>query len=278
MFDKKGLKSARKYRDELSKRGEASPTDFYIREFGLHPGLSTLLLNGAFLKEVWGDFTLAEKRFIAHMYEQYYVWRYFLLNIRKRDNKSTCITPLQQAAFENQWDANGFFSYLLEKLTTLEQISEGLDRIKSFEKYQPADAFEASCYFFLIAYHCLKNESTRLEYQNALSEALEHQGEFRGWAAAMLYKNELYEKFEKRDKDLGIFKLKAMWLLEEWYINSGGGMFKSDTEVQSRLNEELLKLNNEIMSGREDFSSSIKNWYDAKNPDFKTLIKRLVRK
>jgi hypothetical protein len=32
---------------------------------------------------------------------------------------------------------------------------------------------------FLIAYHCLKNESTRLEYQNALSEALEHQGEFR---------------------------------------------------------------------------------------------------
>jgi hypothetical protein len=44
-----------------------------------------------------------------------------------------------------------------------------------------------------------------------------------------------------------------MWLLEEWYINSGRGMFKSDTEVQSRLNEELLKLNNEIMSGREDF-------------------------
>ena len=74
MFDKKGLKSARKYRDELSKRGEASPTDFYIREFGLHPGLSTLLLNGAFLKEVWGDFTLAEKRFIAHMYEQYYTY------------------------------------------------------------------------------------------------------------------------------------------------------------------------------------------------------------
>ena len=67
-------------------------------------------------------------------------------------------------------------------------------------------------------------------------------------------------------------------LLIRTFLNSGGGMFKSDTEVQSRLNEELLKLNNEIMSGREDFSSSIKNWYDAKNPDFKTLIKRLVRK
>jgi hypothetical protein len=59
MFDK-GLKSARKYRDELSKRG-GIPTDFYIREFGLHPGLSTLLLNGAFLKEVWGDFTPSRK-------------------------------------------------------------------------------------------------------------------------------------------------------------------------------------------------------------------------
>ncbi|TDN50232.1 hypothetical protein EC843_106152 [Buttiauxella sp. JUb87] len=278
MFDKKGLKSARKYMDELNKQGNASPTHYYIREFGHLPGLSTFILNGDFLQEVWGDFTQPEKRFIAHLYEQYYVWRYFLLNIRKRDNKSTCITPLQQAAFENHWDANDFFSYLLEELTTFEQISEGLDRIKNFEKYQPADAFEASCYFFLIAYHYLKDESTRMEYQNALSEALEHQGEFRGWAAAMLYKNELYEKFEKKDKDLGIFKLKATSLLEEWYINSGSGIFKSDTEVQSRLNEELLKLNNEIMSGREDFSTSIKNWYDAKNPDFKTLIKRLVHK
>lgn len=41
---------------------------------------------------------------------------------------------------------------------------------------------------------------TMVEYCNALSEALEHQGEFRGWAAVMLYKDELYGTFERKDK------------------------------------------------------------------------------
>lgn len=172
-----------------------------------------------------------------------------------------------------------FFPFLLKDVNTLAQISEGLDRIKDVKKYQPADAFEASCYFFLIAYHYLRDESTREEYQNALSEALEHQGEFRGWAAAMLYKNELYEKFERKNKALGEFKFIAVSLLEEWYINSGGDLFRSDAEVQNKLNDSLIEFNNKyIKSGREDFSGSIKNWYDARNPYFKTLIKRLVKK
>uniref|UniRef100_A0A8H9YN78 Uncharacterized protein n=1 Tax=Pseudomonas tritici TaxID=2745518 RepID=A0A8H9YN78_9PSED len=56
-------------------------------------------------------------------------------------------------------------------------------------------------------------------------------------------------------------------------------MFKTDTEVQVKLNEELIKYNqNEIKSDRDDLLETIKNWYDAKNPDFKTLRKRLVEK
>ncbi|MDM3095177.1 hypothetical protein OGV98_20960 [Citrobacter sp. Cf136] len=56
-------------------------------------------------------------------------------------------------------------------------------------------------------------------------------------------------------------------------------MFKTDTEVQAKLNEELIKYNqNEIESDRDNFLGTIKNWYDAKNSDIKTLIKRLVEK
>lgn len=110
MFDKENLLSARKYISELEAQGTASPTDFYIREFSLQPGLSTLVLNGGFLKEEWGNFFKPEKRFITHLYEQYYVWRYFLLNIRMRNKESICITPLQQMVIENSWDANDFFS------------------------------------------------------------------------------------------------------------------------------------------------------------------------
>lgn len=84
MFDKKGLHSLRKYQEELNQLGVSSPTNFYLREFGMQPGLSTLLLNGGFLKEKWGTFTSTEKRFITHLYEQYYVWQHFLLNIRKK--------------------------------------------------------------------------------------------------------------------------------------------------------------------------------------------------
>ncbi|PSM60608.1 hypothetical protein C3K52_19335 [Citrobacter freundii] len=120
---------------------------------------------------------------------------------------------------------------------------------------------------------------TMVEYCNALSEALEHQGEFRGWAAAMLYKDELYGTFERKDKELGPFKVFAYLLLEKWFISPEGDVFKTDTEVQAKLNEELIKYNqNEIESDRDDFLGTIKNWYDAKNSDCKTLIKRLVEK
>ena len=278
MFDKENLLSVRKYISELEAQGTASPTDFYIREFATEPGLLALILNGGFLKEEWKNFCRHEKRFIARLYEQYYVWRYFLLEIRSRSKTSTSITPLQRITIESKWDANDFFSYLLEEIITLEKISEGLDHIKDRKRYQPADAFEASCYFFLIAYHHLRDESTRDQYQNALAEALEHQGEFRGWAAAMLYKSELYEKFERKDRDLGIFKMKAVSQLEDWYACSGGEIFSTDTEVQNRLNDKLIEFNKTVKSGREDFSGSIKNWYDAKDPEFKMLVKRLVKK
>lgn len=279
MFDKKGLNALKKYQDELSKLGVSSPTDFYLRELSFQPGLLTVSLHGGFLKEEWGSFTLVERRFITHLYEQYYVWRHFLLNIRKKNKKSAVITPLQKEVIESEWDADEFFSYLVEEIITLEQISEGLDIVKDFKQAQPADSFEASCYFFLLAYHFLKGEDTRDEYQNALCEALEHQGEFRGWAAAMLYKYDLYSKFERKDKDLGPFKAFAYMLLEERFFSPSGELFKTDTEVQLRLNDELIKYNQkEIKIDRDDFLGSIKNWYDAKDGIFKTLIKRLVHK
>lgn len=49
--------------------------------------------------------------------------------------------------------------------------------------------------------------------------ALEHQGEFRGWAAAMLYKDELYGTFERKNKELGPFKVFAYLLYEKWFIS-----------------------------------------------------------
>lgn len=279
MFDKKGLHYLIKYHDELNQLGVSSPTDFYLREFSLQTGLSTLLLNAGFLKEKWESFTLTERRFITHLYEQYYVWRHFLLNIRKQTKNSTAITPLQREVIEYEWNADGFFSYLVEEVKTLEQISEGINIIKDFKRTQPADSFEASCYFFLLAYHFLKDGDTRSEYHNAMCEALEHQGEFRGWAAAMLYKNELYSKFERKDKELGQFKLLAHVLLEEWFISAEKFSFKTDTEVQAKLNDELIKFNEStIKSGRDDFIGSIKNWYDAKDGYFKAMIKRLVQK
>lgn len=279
MFDKKGLNALKKYQDELSKLGVGSPTDFYLREFSFQPGLLTVSLYDGFLKEEWGSFTFIERRFITHLYDQYYVWRHFLLNIRKKNKNSTITTPLQKEVIESKWDADEFFSYLVEDIITLEQISEGLDIIKDFKKAQPADSFEASCYFFLLAYHFLKDEDTRDEYQNAMCEALEHQGEFRGWATAMLYKNELYSKFERKDKDLGPFKTFAYVLLEQWFISPVDYVFKTDTEVQARLNDELTKHNQNIVkSDREDFLGSIKNWYDAKDGTFKNMIKRLVQK
>lgn len=279
MFDKKGLNALKKYQDELSKLGVSSPTDFYLRELSFQPGLLTVSLHGGFLKEEWGSFTLVERRFITHLYEQYYVWRHFLLNIRKKNKKTTIMTPLQKEVIESEWDADEFFSYIVEEIITLEQISEGLDIIKDFKHAQPADSFEASCYFFLLAYHFLKGKDTIDEYQNALCEALEHQGEFRGWAAAMLYKYDLYIKFERKDKDLGPFKAFAYMLLEERFFSPSGESFKTDTEVQLRLNDELIKYNQkEIRTDRDDFLGSIKNWYDAKDGIFKALIKRLVQK
>ncbi len=95
----------------------------------------------------------------------------------------------------------------------------------------------------------------------------------------MLYKDELYGTFERKNKELGPFKVFAYLLFEKWFISSEGCVFKTDTEVQVKLNEELIKYNqNEIKSNRDALLETIKNWYNAKNPDFKTLRKRLVEK
>ncbi|MCW1830215.1 hypothetical protein OLZ31_25825 [Enterobacter asburiae] len=276
MFSIHDVQPVERYIKNLRDEGVRSPTDFYIRELSLQPGFRTRILYPEVLSEYWETFRLTEQRFIAHLYEQYPVWKYYLLIIRKRSKKTVCVTNLQQAVIDNNWNVDDFFSYLIEDINSLDEISEGLDIIKDFKTYQSADAFEASCYFFILAHKYLCFDDFKLEYHNAICEALEHQGEFKGWAAAMLYKNEAYEKFFKKDKGLGIFKFYAFKFLEEAYIN--GDKYKTDVEVQGKLNDFLRGVSEEKNTGPVDFSVKIKNWYDAKDSDLKKLIKRLVHR
>ena len=56
-------------------------------------------------------------------------------------------------------------------------------------------------------------------------------------------------------------------------------VFKTDTEVQVKLNEELIKYNqNEIKSERDDLLEEIKNWHDAKKPRLQNPKKETCRK
>lgn len=288
------------------------PTRYYLDSFNQ----ITLPVPGEFINDSWKEFSPLEQRFISHLSASYVDWkRYINQTVGHRKNTSPA-TRLQSHVCSRDMNFDSFIKWLLEDLseqvepdeefimitdkespdygkmliTGYEQteLEAGIDLLKSGMKPLYAGTFEASCYFFALAFHYLREDDDRkFEYDNAMLEASELLGEFRGWYTAA-YELEIKERDQKNkksggdskaEKEFGAHRREVLRILEEMLVQNEPFEKKSVLikEISSRL-DLYVKENNlkgADLTKSKDTSDMIKNW-SYRNKDIKKAFEEVM--
>lgn len=276
-----------------------TPTEYYLTYFNS----PTPPVLGYHLSQMWEQFEPIERRCISYLNDSYSDWRQCLMSTEE-DKKRTF---LQEFSLSVNITFDYFLHFLLEELSDEDELSsslkilkglnqdgyvenpdfrsghernltEGINQIGGKSGGTEQDAFEIACYFFTLAFNYLSSPGREVEYNNAMLEAFEHIGEFRGWYS---YKRKL-EKQAKRqkdakkaanvksDKDFGPQKAEVTRQLKE-DIRNNNICYKTQKALHEALAEHLddyCKENN--LKESADTVALIKGW--ARQGDFKKLF------
>lgn len=179
---------------------DCKPSDYFHNHFCTEYLQPPIDLKGAEC-DIWKKFTSVECRLIHHLVRVYPTWRdtsaiWFQKNIISEEN----MTELQLWVVTEKPDFGPFLEKLNTHFFTKEKIYDGIDKIH--EKYNEPmyiNAFESSCYFFLLARCCFSPEDI-YPYYNSIIKATECYGQFKGWVEIVYAESLRLEKLENSSK------------------------------------------------------------------------------
>jgi hypothetical protein len=300
---------ARKKNDISGCHGDNSPTDHYLNYFNqfLPP------VQGRFLNENWNRFSPTEQRLITYLNESYPSWLRYVSSRINIEPKQTKTTFLQNFSISTQHNFDSFLRFLLEDLSDEEDLEEGvvilkklnnqeavenpnmtslhiqglrkgIDIVLSQMKPEGIDKFEAACYFFTLAFCYLSEPGNEYEYYNAMFEAAELLGEFRGWCsnvqelelALKKHENAKNAGFAKAEKSFGQHKIEVMRILKEEILKNPGSVnVKTATALHDVLGQRLnMFIAEHHLTKSVDSARMIKGW--AREGEFRKLFNEVL--
>lgn len=163
-------------------------------------------------------------------------------------------------------------------------LRKGLDTANELLNTNGMDKFEAASYFFTLAFHYLSEPGREVEKSNAMFEAFEQLGEFRGWCSNVQSLESALKKREdaknaanvKAEKSFGAHKKEVIRILEEEILPDPDS-FKLKTatalhNVLGRRLDEFITANS--LNESADSASMIKGW--AREGGFKELFDKAL--
>lgn len=163
-------------------------------------------------------------------------------------------------------------------------LRKGLDRVNELHNSSGMDRFEAASYFFTLAFHYLSEIGREAEYFNAMFEAFEQLGEFRGWCSNVKTLESALKKQEdtkkaatvKAERNFGTHKKEVTRILEEDILaNPSAFKLKTASALHNELGQRLDKfIEAKNLNESADSASMIKGW--ARNGKFKELFNKVL--
>ncbi|KFD25301.1 hypothetical protein [Yokenella regensburgei] len=286
-----------------------TPTDYYLEHFNK----PTQPVPGSFLNDHWINFSSSEQRLVSYLNDSYHDWIHHI-TLRKNSEKERCPTTiLQNYVVSTQCNFDSFMRFLLEDLSEEDEIEAGLGYLKKLNDQAPVedpdftslhvkglrkgldtvnellntngmDRFEAASYFFTLAFHYLSEMGREAEKSNAMFEAFEQLGEFRGWCSNVQTLESALKKHRdakkagnaKAEKNFGSHKREVTRILKEEILpNPYTYKLKTATALHNLLGrrlDEFITANS--LNESANSASMIKGW--ARMGEFKELFDKAL--
>ncbi|MBW9402527.1 hypothetical protein FHC51_22465 [Leclercia sp. EC_58] len=286
-----------------------TPTDYYLEHFNK----PTQPVPGGFLNDHWINFSSSEQRLVSYLNDSYPDWIHHITLRKNSEKERRPTTILQNYVVGTQCNFDAFMRFLLEDLSEEDEIEAGLGYLKKLNDQEPVedpdftslhvkglrkgldtvnellntngmDRFEAASYFFTLSFHYLSEMGREAEQSNAMFEAFEQLGEFRGWCSNVQALESALKKHEdakkaanvKAEKSFGAHKREVTRILEEEILpNPNSFKLKTATALHNELGmrlDEFIAANS--LNESANSVSMIKGW--ARCGDFKELFDRTL--
>lgn len=286
-----------------------TPTDYYLEHFNK----PTPPVPSSFLGDHWLSFSSSEQRLVSYLNDSYPDWMYHITLRKNSEKERHPATILQNYVVSTQCDFDAFIRFLLEDLSEEDEIEaglvylkklndlksvedpdftslhvkglrKGLDTVNELLNTNGMDRFEAASYFFTLAFHYLSEIGREAEKSNAMFEAFEQLGEFRGWCSNVQILESALKKHKdvkkaanvKAEKSFGAHKREVIRILEEEILpNPNSFKLKTATALHNVLGwrlDEFITANS--LNKSADSASMIKGW--AREGEFKELFDKAL--